>query len=306
MYHHPNHVPVTRCIVNHSADHAAAKPASRGMSTLGVTLQDSMGPLYPANDLTHYPTDLNSPPTTDAHEADASTAFVPEQAAPPLNNIEPENNFVPHSPTTLVSINVVLEPCRTCDSPQPCKADAEPQIDMTKAHHATARLSTGEVHDDIEPDVGSLLATQLEETWLVGSNEAEGTLLDDEANTTAENSPSIINNIQITEAFIKELHPATLRNGDLPLMLIQTLQDPKHCLTGPLNIDDPILHLALNIFLVVSNALQQTYDDLYTALRRYDPALNILSLDQIKHRVANLSGVVPVLHHMCGIHRTLL
>ncbi|ETW76855.1 hypothetical protein HETIRDRAFT_125856 [Heterobasidion irregulare TC 32-1] len=147
------------------------------------------------------------------------------------------------------------------------------------------------------PDGGILLDTVEDELLNAGPC---GAADDDDVDITAENSPSLIEDIRITERFISELQTATLKNGDLPLSLVQTLQDPDHCPQGPLvELNDPILRLSLDLFLAVSNASQQTYTDIGAALMRYQPALKILSFDQIQRRVAELSGVVPIIHHMC-------
>ncbi|ETW77175.1 hypothetical protein HETIRDRAFT_327385, partial [Heterobasidion irregulare TC 32-1] len=67
----------------------------------------------------------------------------------------------------------------------------------------------------------------------------------------------------------------------------------------PLNIMEPDLHLSLDIFLAISNASEQTYHAVHATLPRYDPEYGILSYYDIKWQVAELSGIVLLLHHIC-------
>ncbi|KAH8100779.1 hypothetical protein BXZ70DRAFT_971907, partial [Cristinia sonorae] len=62
---------------------------------------------------------------------------------------------------------------------------------------------------------------------------------------------------------------------------------------------DPLTRLSLDVFLSTTNSSQQTYNEIRDGLLRYDPKLSILSLDQVKRLLPQLTGVVPIQHDMC-------
>ena len=113
---------------------------------------------------------------------------------------------------------------------------------------------------------------------------------------TAETHPSRIDDIRLTQEFIDALKRASLDDDNFDPADLERLRHPPQ---EPLNIADPDLRLSLDIFLAVSNASEQTYHTVRAALLRYDPECGILSYHDIKRQVAELSGVVPLLHHMC-------
>ena len=67
----------------------------------------------------------------------------------------------------------------------------------------------------------------------------------------------------------------------------------------PVDLTDPDLRLSLDLFLSVSNSSQETYISARKAILRRHPEDEILTYDQIKRRVAQLSGVVPLTFDMC-------
>ena len=77
---------------------------------------------------------------------------------------------------------------------------------------------------------------------------------------------------------------------------MEHLRNPPH---KTLVIKDPNLHLSLDIFLAISHASNETYKLVYDAILQCYPDSGILSLDQIKCHVTNISGVVPTIHDMC-------
>ena len=108
-------------------------------------------------------------------------------------------------------------------------------------HSGTDNESAEQFLNSAEVDTGSVPATPLQEEPGDEGGGLLDNLADNKANITAENSPSLIEDIQITQSFINELQRATLSNGDISPDLVQTLQDPEHCPIGPPNLDDPIL-----------------------------------------------------------------
>ncbi|OBZ70829.1 hypothetical protein A0H81_09275 [Grifola frondosa] len=110
------------------------------------------------------------------------------------------------------------------------------------------------------------------------------------------NFDSKITDISTADKFIQELKTATLENSGLSEEDFHRLLHPAE---ESLDIEDPILHLSLDIFLAVSHASQQTYNDIRDALKRYDPSCEIYTFHQIKQKVKELSGITSVISHMC-------
>src|SRR6202040_4041599 len=67
----------------------------------------------------------------------------------------------------------------------------------------------------------------------------------------------------------------------------------------PVGLTDTDLRLSLDLFLSVSNSTQETYISARKAILRRHPEDQILTYDQIKHHVAQLSRVVPLTFDMC-------
>lgn len=73
----------------------------------------------------------------------------------------------------------------------------------------------------------------------------------------------------------------------------------RHPLEQPLDIDNPDIRLSIELFLSISNASQDTYTSARAAILRRHPNDPILSFDQAKRKVSELSGVVSIVHDMC-------
>jgi hypothetical protein len=68
-----------------------------------------------------------------------------------------------------------------------------------------------------------------------------------------------------------------------------------------LDIDDRYFRLSLDMYLILSNTPQETYRELVAAFLRCHPEASgrLLSYDQIKRRMKNLTGIVPIYDDMC-------
>jgi len=68
-----------------------------------------------------------------------------------------------------------------------------------------------------------------------------------------------------------------------------------------LDINDPYFRLSLDMYLILTNTSQETYRELVVALLRCHPEAEgrLLSYDQIKRCVQNLTGVIPIHDDMC-------
>jgi hypothetical protein len=104
--------------------------------------------------------------------------------------------------------------------------------------------------------------------------------------------------IKLALSFITLLQNASLEDDGMrldPDVYDRLLHPPQE----ELDLDDPDLRLALDLFLAVGNSSQETYTSVRKAIRRRYPEEDVLTYDQIKRRVAQLSGVVPLVHDMC-------
>jgi hypothetical protein len=98
--------------------------------------------------------------------------------------------------------------------------------------------------------------------------------------------------------FIRALESASLDDPDVGLdpESLERLRNPPQ---EPVDVSNPDLHLSIDLFLAVSNSSEETYTSVREAVLRRFPDVELLSLDQVKRRVAELSGVVPIVSHMC-------
>ena len=67
----------------------------------------------------------------------------------------------------------------------------------------------------------------------------------------------------------------------------------------PLVIEDPDLRLSIDIYLATTNSSQDTYNQVRDGIIRRYPDCGILSFASVKRKVAELSGVFPIVHDMC-------
>ncbi|KAI0054811.1 hypothetical protein BV25DRAFT_1873269 [Artomyces pyxidatus] len=173
----------------------------------------------------------------------------------------------------------------------------------------TGALSLDAAHEDPNiPDPGSISETAAREalespegpenpTPQRGGLQNGTTLLDRTAlRPTADDIPSVIEDIEVARTFIKLLENASLDDNKLNPDTLERLRNPPH---SPPDLDNPDLRLALDIFLSVSNASQETYNSVRAGIKRRYPDSKMLSFDQIKKKVAELSGVCPIVDDMC-------
>jgi len=110
------------------------------------------------------------------------------------------------------------------------------------------------------------------------------------------NSP--IDKLKKTAQFIRALQGATLEQSNMLQVdidrfvpLIQTLASMLQTITSS---------RLLGVFLSTTNASRATYDALRSRLLNCYPDDPFLSFGQMKRRVVELSGVVPISHDMCS------
>ena len=105
-----------------------------------------------------------------------------------------------------------------------------------------------------------------------------------------------IDDLKTACEFIDGLHNASLDDENLPEDVLARLRHP---LEHPLDIDNPDIRLSVELFLSIGNASQDTYTSARAAVLRRHPNDPILSFDQVKRKVAELSGVISIVHDMC-------
>ena len=68
-----------------------------------------------------------------------------------------------------------------------------------------------------------------------------------------------------------------------------------------LDINDPYFRLSLDMYIILTNVSQEIYRELLAAFIRCHPDAKgrLLSYDQIKRRVKNLTGIIPIYDDMC-------
>jgi len=107
-----------------------------------------------------------------------------------------------------------------------------------------------------------------------------------------------IEELRISNELIRMVRNAKL--GDTYCMLgpefVSRIRNPP---AEPLVLDDPDLHASLDLYLATANSSQETYIRVREGVLRRTPEVKMLSLERIKSKVAELSGVYPIIHDMC-------
>ncbi|KIY43734.1 hypothetical protein FISHEDRAFT_62769 [Fistulina hepatica ATCC 64428] len=107
-----------------------------------------------------------------------------------------------------------------------------------------------------------------------------------------------IDNVKVVYQYILFLHNAILKNGGfLDANDIFSLENPPQSL--PNDLHDPNFHLSLDNFFACANASDDVYSSIQLNTLYHYPDSKILSLDQIKCRVQNHSGIFSIKHDMC-------
>jgi hypothetical protein len=96
--------------------------------------------------------------------------------------------------------------------------------------------------------------------------------------------------------FIQALESALLDNGDIDEYGLERLCNPPREQLAIENANDL---QSLEHFLATIHSSEQTYTALRNIHNAWYPTNPLLSYDQIKQQVAQWSGVVPIVHHMC-------
>ncbi|KAJ6538148.1 hypothetical protein B0H19DRAFT_1270510, partial [Mycena capillaripes] len=147
---------------------------------------------------------------------------------------------------------------------------------------------------DSEPDLdpGSIAYDELENHASLEPDQSDDEGPSDDAPTPE----STVEDLQLALEFIDVVKNASLDNGDLDLETLARLRDPP---TEPVDVSDPDIRFTLDLFLATTHGSEAIYNAVRKACQRRHPDDDVLSLAAIKKRVAEWSGVVPMLSHMC-------
>jgi hypothetical protein len=107
-----------------------------------------------------------------------------------------------------------------------------------------------------------------------------------------------IDDIKTSVEFVRGLESATLDDQEMRLGS-EALERLRHPPQYQLETPSPDLHLTVDLYLAVGNASQETYNVIQTAIQRRYPESELLSYDQIKNKVAQMSGITDLVHDMC-------
>ena len=105
-----------------------------------------------------------------------------------------------------------------------------------------------------------------------------------------------LTDLKNTLTFVDGIKHATLENGPLDAEAVERLRHP---LQGEVNIEDDDLIYALRLFCKLQNQSQGAYEDVRYENRHRNPKDVMPSLYELEKKIAEFTGVVPVLTDMC-------
>ena len=95
--------------------------------------------------------------------------------------------------------------------------------------------------------------------------------------------------------FVDRLRMASLDNDAIPPDIRERLRSPPTALPAI----DADLRMCIEIFLGTTNGSQSTYETVCQAIRRRSPEIQTLSYEQMRRKLVDLTGVIPVMTDMC-------
>jgi len=108
---------------------------------------------------------------------------------------------------------------------------------------------------------------------------------------------SNIEDLRSTAAFISAIKAATLEESNMHEKDLERLRNAPP--DPPLDVHDQYFLFAMRTFYAVTTASRDTYDSIRAAALACYPDNPFLSFDQVKRRIEQISGVVPIVHDMC-------
>jgi hypothetical protein len=107
-----------------------------------------------------------------------------------------------------------------------------------------------------------------------------------------------VEDLQITHQFIQIIKAASFgdEHDKMDPYYLERMHNPPN---EALVLDDPDVKLSIQNFLAVSNASEMTYESIRKNILKRYPDSQMLSLHQVERKIADLSGIVPIVHDMC-------
>lgn len=106
--------------------------------------------------------------------------------------------------------------------------------------------------------------------------------------------------IRIAQQYINALRSASLENSGLDDTALENLKNPPD---SPIELGDSDeerdTRLSLKLFIGLARASEKEYTASRSAISDEYPDSELLSYDQVRKRVATMTGIYPVLHDMC-------
>ncbi|KAF8064108.1 hypothetical protein FPV67DRAFT_1782455 [Lyophyllum atratum] len=195
------------------------------------------------------------------------------------------------NPTPINARNDVPNNVRGPELPNDGDTMSAPPEDST----ASGSGDGGIPQEQREPpaDPGSLVTLRGEEEGNSGGLEHDGHHDEDPAAVY-----SNIEEVRTTQQYIQALRDASLYNGDLSPDAIEALLHPPDY---PLELDpeaDDDLLMCLRLFLGGNNS-EKLYNNTRETVKIRHPGDDILSYDQLKRKIRELTGICPIIDDMC-------
>ena len=108
--------------------------------------------------------------------------------------------------------------------------------------------------------------------------------------------PAMLDDLNIMLAFINLIHSATLENSDLDQEIVDRLRNPPE---GLPEVESPDLLLAIRVYIAATKASEDTYAAVHEAISDHFPECKFISLDCLKRKIYDLTGITPLVNHMC-------
>ncbi|KAI0716627.1 hypothetical protein C8Q76DRAFT_582627, partial [Earliella scabrosa] len=105
-----------------------------------------------------------------------------------------------------------------------------------------------------------------------------------------------INDVKMVQLCIEEMKAATLENSGMSQESIERMRNPRAYSQRTVT---PFELCGLRMYLARGDSSEANFQDHHFAFAELHPEDNIPSYDQIKAKIVKLTGIEPVVHHMC-------
>jgi hypothetical protein len=106
-----------------------------------------------------------------------------------------------------------------------------------------------------------------------------------------------LDNLATAQKFIDLVHAATLANSGLDEEVLDSLENP--ICSMQIDTTEKNLRHAIDLFVSATHASEESYEMAHRANQCHHPEDSLPSHHQIKCIVSEITGIHPILHHMC-------